>query len=1646
MAIPDGQNKHGPMKNILLIPIQTDALYLSQDTLITGASVDFSTLPYFNGTRDVNADVANISENVISQPLQDQNLRLRKGLHLHWALPDALNRGRHKEDGRTDFPTVPNRWMVTRQSGSEVKSWVVESDFLFPEEKDLLQLPGDDPQRLARRESVTVPVEIAGRESGEQPFRYMGRKVDSKDYSPRAANQADRYPNLTTVGYGEPSFAAFYPNCHSVFGYHDPDIDENSGSVTYEIIGWYSSAKNDFFKKLTERTVVIAQQDFVDNFPDITIEKAEELWIDMLRFGMLDDRIAKESPAEQALIVPPNKWPRSQFNFGTSDTTLIQAIKILRNAIEQHIGELAGWVVQPVISKIEWLTILQGQPGEELWQAFHQAGWLKALPGNPKLAIVVGESERKNDLPDIINDANRLEFEKLMLSFYLQRAPEQVLFHSRIEVDTTGVEGKLPQDEADGLSVVIGNTGTEALSAFLAEKLAKPVEVDTQEFANMIPRQQRQQLLDGFQQAGWIRVDPDRPKVVTIVPKSERPDQPLPPGLEEFRVNFENVLKVFGKSFAKKQDTPERTSQMLQLAEEQLEVLYLLDKFNHQVLDLDAKFDEARHENGFNSLAGGHLWTISVESVSNEPADARKEADKPKLPLEIADQLNKLNILQQQYDQAYFELESLGTQLYADWYKYMVSTYPPEDTRIDHPDIDEVRYFIETKVIAPLRTKDAETGKLILATPEEIRKGKSPASGKGGNSSATAKVLARAINQLFKKLNELNVSLPAGSSVFNIKRTGGPRYWEPKEPVVLLANDTPDNQILQPTARHGQDGRNRPDDLLACHALAFDELGERYLATISDFEKIRPALDSLFDPNLIDQVGYSKWLGQPWNPFRLDWEVELVPLGKGANLEGANYDPDFLTKEFTFELNDETQNTHYFTLPIQSPDLEPNIQTAAKFQGRNPNIYIGRSLLTPQAKKNLHGRLEVYLREHLLKPFLSENPGHAAGQSDDPFLKFGESDLRIRIVDNGGFSVENPVATALLAYLNMVERDIHLLSQSLSGFNDALLQLRQSFQLPIEDPIGFKDYQPFTEEVAQLAENSTHFAPQPLTDFNPIRNGKLVINQLRLVDTFGQKRDIGLGKLDRVLSPGPTPTNKVGSKIEVDLQPRLPQPARINFRWLSANEGTQEINAHPASTPICGWILTNQLDDSIVIYDAKGQMLGSIEAEADSTNSALAKWNTAPGAFNLVQPDEIANPFLKKMVAKIRSGGAAYVAQFLDGLDSVLCTIEPETFESQQALSLLIGRPIALVRASLNLELQGVPAVDQGWDAFYRDRDESDFDRNRDGFTKVKFPLRIGKFNQFNDGLVGYWKENGEVLDEQFLINQKPLVNIDHASIKFLNDLDIPIEQTLDSPPQLVSMLLDPRGKVHVTTGILPVKDISVPPDQYLPAMQRIGVTFLTTPLLSPARNIHSLLPKEEGFQWSWLETSGGENWREVFPYPTIDRAMFQRAFLEKIWAHLQFKNWIRPFFEDQFLVMPEEERGLLGGQFQQVEGEIFGLIEENTILVPLEDGSVEARISIKDFAERIAGKNDLGDKVWNLLVRSDVTWCQFIPDRPETYLIMPKENRTSHELADFGMEFLVEDILQNQSQTLREPTTAAQFGNERITIREGYLKLEGIE
>ncbi len=56
--------------------------------------------------------------------------------------------------------------------------------------------------------------------------------------------EVERLGPLTAVGPGAVEFAAFYPNCQGVFGFHDPSANADS-DFEYCVIGWFASPTDD---------------------------------------------------------------------------------------------------------------------------------------------------------------------------------------------------------------------------------------------------------------------------------------------------------------------------------------------------------------------------------------------------------------------------------------------------------------------------------------------------------------------------------------------------------------------------------------------------------------------------------------------------------------------------------------------------------------------------------------------------------------------------------------------------------------------------------------------------------------------------------------------------------------------------------------------------------------------------------------------------------------------------------------------------------------------------------------------------------------------------------------------------------------------------------------------------------------------------------------------------------------------------------------------------------------------------------------------------------------------------------------------------------------------------------------------------------
>lgn len=1330
---------------ILKVPIQLDGLYVESPGLKLGLPMaDFSRLPYNLGDgTTVNTDprTPNLAEVAFNSRLSG-DLTFPPGLHLHWALPDALTTGHHR-DRNTVFPPVPNRWLVRRldHTGKLEKSWMVESDFLHPCDsngKPTHQIPPAGTTAWPNNEPITFPTkrrQLPNKKQGAA-FRYMGRSLllsdwlhqtGTNDYLNQNANSDFK---LTALGYGEPAFAAYYPNCYSVFGFCDADPQLKAGdSYEYQVAGWFN-----------------------------------ELDLDLLQ---------------------------------SKDFAKLKSDADRYNALEQ----------------------------EYRW--------------------VVTDGDKKKPFP------------------------QRTVCYSSLTLTPNKVKAFKPQG---AVALAIGNTGGEALSALLADGVAAPKQPSDQ------------------------------------------------------------VRKV--------------------LIEDQLEAMNVAATLQGVEVDYAAHFVQTRHERGFRGVAGGNRWEVHpIRAQVASAADANNDAvSQPPLPEAVAHALDALNTAQETYDTARQEILELRYQTFCDWHKFLAAYYSNGELERFRTQSADLATFIEKQSLKLLNDKTDQAGKLVLTEDAATAEGKIAATltlrgntltpPQPENTTLAVQVILR-LKTLIDTMVQAEIT-----DHFGIVSRPSEHFWSPREPVVLLSGP-----VAVTTPRHGQDGD------LPCAVLD--------LPGNPGTEAFINAVDTLKSKIPSDPCSHTQ-SDSPWHPIVLEWSVSVQPVkaGRKAN-SGINDELDY---QSTFV-------SGTFKLQQNEPDFLQN--TGVPLLDRN--TYEGRCVITPTAGT----QLDTNLRTFLLKATLDDCRDRDAGTGPDyinPLITWYQTKHNVKPANDadkaswlkqqkpfvdpankendnprllplnelfnwyndkpvkGGnaFSkwdetqkAQDPIYSAIRSLIKLEAMPV--LSQTLGGFNAALMTREQVLQIPIEDPVedDFLTSVHFTSDVAKAVGRHHPAAPRSAKVFSPIRTGTMTLNTLRLIDTFGQQWNAPVEGARLVASN--SLSNQDQTKIY--LPPRFSTPARLNFRWLAALSGQEgvdevEMNSAPVTTPICGWLIANHFDNSVMVYDNTGRALGSI--------NSLAEWMPAPDSNDRIAASDIPNLHLRRLVRRlvIDAGTPSdqnpirqhFLQSFLSTIDSAMEAIEPASFAQHEALALLMGRPIAVVRARVDLQLRGqstdlatvddstIPGgkamqlkksrswkafVDQDWEVFAYDwgnfygcsikqiNDQScafldenrpaNYARTTRGFEKVVVPVRLGEHQLLNDGLVGFWKEttDGE-LDNVFHAPQtlKDLKIGEDVTFKeglttpcirpYTEDVTDNLSLTVQDDPLALTVLMDPRGVVHATCGILPVNKLEIPSAYYADALKRMGVTFRVGPLVTDTEHLHAALPKEDGYAWSWITKPNGSTWEQT--------------------------------------------------------------------------------------------------------------------------------------------------------------------------------------
>ena len=1352
------------MSNTLLVPINLDALCLTEEKPVLSTMADYWLLPYIYSEQDPathGMDQNNLSEQILAPLFKDDQLTLEAGIHLHWSIPDALTTGAHYTV--TTFPQVPNRWLIIRQGGSQGdKQWVLESDYLYPERE------GADNSPPPRAINILIdPPDVSTVDPSDpstyqyQRYRYMGRTLELgewqsentvKEHVPDTIQehfpvlQENEYaPALTAVGtnanipvldHVRVTFAAFYPNCYSVFGFHDPDYstDETSkAGLQYDVVGWYSDGEQDCIQKFLAE------------------------------------------------------------NSGNNSEELLALLQ----------------------EEFSW-TIEQGE------------------------AI-----------------------------------PPQTIYHSRITFSGDGGSADLDLSQPN---LAVGDSPAEALAAYLA---------------NSYPNKDQ-----------------------TI---AENPDNTI------------------GR-----------------VVEEQLEALQILQRFESDKLDMYAKFREGRHEVGFGTEKNGHLWSIMPQISKNEndseTTDTAEQNDLT-LPDDLAQSLNQLNIIQEQYNQAYLDIESLQRRLYSQWYLYMryydSGEYSQFYTDVNDYSLIPLRTAIATagevefsgqgtdttvtaktlpfKVISRLHDRfsahyfsyyvgvmDDATGDLpdfsnwgdiqtefancgvtisdsptVTLTAEgeaDFYEGRAweisdrgqiyPVKVEGGiltiyippTSSQIAYSLVDAIRNLASTISSHTTS----TTQYRLCQVPSDNYWRPSDPFVLLTGEA-----AKASNRFGQDGRLREDGFLECYPIDFD------VANItSNISELLGQIDSLQPEPEEDSINFNTWDQQPWNPFAFHWEILNHPCREMTGGVVQDYQPNQILDNYSLEPN---------AIDLQ---LKEGKQSSFIPNGSG-NSYQGFSLLTPSVGEQLSGQLTRYLNAQLLPTYYYKQNISEDDQTSDYLSEhFAEIKSWYEATDyvqdmSEEEKAQDTIYVALWAYEQMEDLDCQ--AQTIGGVNDTMMLSQPTLQLEVDDPLainGDDANKMFTDQVRWTLGDSIQYDILSGDIFNPIRSGGMILNQLWLADSYGRYYkviDANLGIAELVTSSRMTPPDPADSlddypDIQFLLSPRLAQHARLNFHWLAADGPSEiEMTTKPARNPVCGWIVPNNLDSTLSIYDQQGKTLGSLDR--------AGRWRAAPGGSGTAKVEDISNSHLRKLVEYLVAQGDTFQQQFLSTLDNSLATIDPEGFATHSTLALLIGRPMAVVRATFSLEVKGLPVCDPSVRIESADQELPTY-----GYTKVKVPIRLGDYQQLNDGLVGYWRETAADNDEGYEyegdIFYAPQSNLSNDSlIQTESEGLVYFQQTVDAPPQGVTMLIDPRGTIHATCGFLPNRELTLPSENYTPALQSMEVNFLATPMLCDRQTDMDIdmhdgdevdtstvdasgglaipVPQQSNAVWSWVSLSGDE-WSET--------------------------------------------------------------------------------------------------------------------------------------------------------------------------------------
>jgi hypothetical protein len=542
------------------------------------------------------------------------------------------------------------------------------------------------------------------------------------------------------------------------------------------------------------------------------------------------------------------------------------------------------------------------------------------------------------------------------------------------------------------------------------------------------------------------------------------------------------------------------------------------------------------------------------------------------------------------------------------------------------------------------------------------------------------------------------------------------------------------------------------------------------------------------DPDL---VGVTTW-AQPWVPMWLEWEIKVEGL-----------DPPTLD-----------------AWRLGSVDLERQ-GAALAFEGGSAMLR-GRALLTTGAAATLHDAIADWLK------------------AEDA-------------LDAVNAGLVDEATEASLRVLDEAVRNLDVVTATLDGVRTQLLGL------PVSDGLRRP-----SDTSGTTVNNPTPIAPP-----HSLLSGCITLTRARLLDAFGRTLDVPL-----VHVATPTRATLDQRPGALAIAPRLLRPARWLLRLVDAAtplgaEGNEarvdQIEASLQVNPVAGFLLPDHLDESLEVLGVNGAPIGELLHEAVSGG---VLWEIAAGRdgpadagpmYGLTPAQESLGRFAAGLVAadaERRKGEPlnpdspqeSALSSLLRAIDTTLWTIDTFAALGSEHVAGLVGRPIAVVRAQLRLELR--PPDDIDLSDPQRAAEWASAEREA---ARYAFPVRIGELTRSDDGVLGFFADDDF---SKFRLVDKVIASTAAnagrsrgqlglfdkgvgvpAPVPFpegyiigsddADTLSLHIGQTVT-----LTLLMHPAGKATLTSGILPRKALALARDWVGPGLAAVAPSLRTGPVL----------------------------------------------------------------------------------------------------------------------------------------------------------------------------------------------------------------------